>query len=522
MKYFLCLITILFLSCNQDFLDFENNIEEQPQALALSQEDPTYFDWNTFRDISLYGYRTVLLPWIPEGSELPEFVINNYKTEDGWELVYNRCYSPQARYYLMFYNIFTGIFRVYYYNTESVTNADATFWQFHLSNSTSLLNSIGHFSYPMNFNAANDAFILNITGNQVKAIRKGWNCFDIEMCYDNDAAVNTLRFTISSYDQKTENIQLSGGIDLKSTGTIVATTTTNPIVDNTNSAIKKLGSSVGDSIASGLGKKILPGILQSAVSSIISGGTTEIVKAGINLVFGSFLGRLGEPTNSTQSLNVTTNGTLNLTGSINGNSSSNIYGIGNLLFPSSTPTSVDNFFPIYNNLLGVWNITSTPVVKMQKDVMGIRLNPGVEPGTYECHQKVNLDESTVNILINPVVLSLVSKYETKSELVYYHMFNKKTDWGNDVSNIYHYFDGNIIFSDSTNVFYKGVSTLNYTITDPKLKYTSDSGVKNVILDQGLSNTNFVVKVTVTLYPKSPYNTTPIVMTRTYRPRYVLY
>ena len=30
------------------------------------------------------------------------------------------------------------------------------------------------------------------------------------------------------------------------------------------------------------------------------------------------------------------------------------------------------------------------------------------------------------------------------------------------------------------------------------------------------NDNFHVKVTVTLYPKSPYNTTPIVSTRTFQ------
>lgn len=36
-----------------------------------------------------------------------------------------------------------------------------------------------------------------------------------------------------------------------------------------------------------------------------------------------------------------------------------------------------------------------------------------------------------------------------------------------------------------------------------------------------ANCDFVVKVTVILYPKAPYNTDPIVMTRSYLPTYTV-
>lgn len=155
--------------------------------------------------------------------------------------------------------------------------------------------------------------------------------------------------------------------------------------------------------------------------------------------------------------------------------------------------------------------------------------PG-EPGErlrdaeYRYYRNVYFDKSSIQVSINPSIQNDIEKYEISYELVNYPIFNKSPNWREGyVNDSYPKIEGDLIYNnDSTTqilrntriVPYTTVRTANFIfrggkcIYNPNLEYTNN-----------VENANYVVKVTVVLYPKHPYNTAPIVITRSYLPRY---
>lgn len=130
----------------------------------------------------------VVLPWYNgAASQLSYYIIYDHTKKEGWEMVYNFCTDSNEfeKYYLMFYNKFTGILRVFYYNKNQVTSGSTTFWQLSFTKTTKLLNSVGYFTFPLSETGAQTTYTSNITNvDNSKAIFYGWNCFDVELAYD--------------------------------------------------------------------------------------------------------------------------------------------------------------------------------------------------------------------------------------------------------------------------------------------------------------------------------------------------
>ena len=107
------------------------------------------FEWWDTTSISLLGINSpVTLPWYNGAStQIPSYMLHNYRPEDGWEMVYNYCINTSpgeiGKNYIIFYNKLTGILRVFYYNNNNVTSASTTFWGINVSQTTSLLNAAG-------------------------------------------------------------------------------------------------------------------------------------------------------------------------------------------------------------------------------------------------------------------------------------------------------------------------------------------------------------------------------------------
>lgn len=82
----------------------------------------------------------------------------------------------------------------------------------------------------------------------------------------------------------------------------------------------------------------------------------------------------------------------------------------------------------------------------------------------------------------------------------------------------------VLVHDNKNIFiaephfsYTGVSEHHHSAVDWSRKEHEIWFLDNVPIE----NPNYVVKVMVTFYPKEPYDTTPIVSSRTYIPQYIL-
>ena len=351
--------------------------------------------------------------------------------------------------------------------------------------------------------------------------------------------------SIAAYSISESDIKIKGGIELASEGSIVTKGNSNPWTGPAgnvlNNAVQGAGKVGKDSISAWLTKKqILPNILASTAFNIISGGTSELIKYGINLAVGSFFGKMGTPTTTTQDLRFKTNGTAKFEGSITTPAGSEITPVGNLVIPGTPTTATDHFLPSFNEPLGAWNLKRQPIMKMSDmiqwqfiryldDVYPPEDNfPGVPGETlrdaeYRYYRNVYLDESSIQVSINPSISGNIEKYETSYELINYPIFNKNSNWREGyVNNTFPKIEGELIYNDTKTQILRHPRVVPYTtvrmanfifrggkcVYNPNLEYTNR-----------VENANYVVKVTVILYPKHPYNRTPIVMTRSYLPKY---
>ncbi|SBW07444.1 hypothetical protein KL86DYS2_13165 [uncultured Dysgonomonas sp.] len=546
-KYIYIIVLFLFCSCQEESI-LENKIEagDTNGLKSTTIHTSISFDWESEPKINLIGYaNNILLPWY-NGAEtqLPFDILKDYKSSDGWVMFYNYCTDAAeakvGKYYLSFYNIFTGVMRVYYYNTYNVTGASTTFWTVKLENASSLLNSSGYFTNPYSVKPTKpEYYTSNITTNQAKAITRGWNCFDVEFTYDPDFDLRRYNqhMNIGAYDVTTSEVKLDGDVTLSSEGTIISTTsntsTTQTIL---NSSVAAAGSSAGTLIKNKLTKdangnttkNFFPNLGAAAISSIADGGVSEFVKYGLNLVFGSFLG--GGSKETKEVINLKTTGSFRVTGTINTPSSSNILGLSQLLLPGAQSSSSDFFYPSYNQTFGAWNLSKSPVMKYSDETIYFRYKSsgGGTASPYTVVRSFSLDLNSIDVKLNPSISDKIEKYTVKTDLVYYKRFRGDYDLSSVLPNLSHEgqnVSGECIYKDDTKQNETEI-ILNPSfnlLSIPNVVYGEDwsSSRVEVICKRGgaIPAKGCVVKVTVTLYPKAPYNTSPIVMTRSYLPEY---
>lgn len=130
----------------------------------------------------------------------------------------------------------------------------------------------------------------------------------------------------------------------------------------------------------------------------------------------------------------------------------------------------------------------------------------------------------VNLVINPDLVKDIERYEVSSQIVNYPIFNKKTNWrdGYGGSTSLPHIGGDLIYSDTIVQILRAPIPLPYTTNRrSSYQFIGNKCVYSPHLEQvkSIMNGNYVVKVTLILYPKHPYNTAPIVMTRSYLPKY---
>lgn len=533
---------IVLISCQEDdnkigVLPQEqdgNIISKVPNATANNT-----LDWENTTTITFGNGNIKTLPWY-NGSitPAPNYILTDFRKVDGWELLYNFCNQPidQGKWYLIFYNKFTGKIRSYYFLEDPVAGGSDGVWGLMTTNTHSLLNNTGYFAYPINCPVTNPfVYTTNISTNATnKAIAKGWNVFETEITYDPNSSSKPIWMSIQPSENNISNITIAGSFNSKSEGTIVSSSSSSFVSSILGAAAKGAGNVAGDWIKSACGLKdnsnafIKVGV--GALSGIMSGGTDKLINAGVNLVFGSFISRFSQPSTSTSKLEFKTNGSITLSGTITSSQASNAVSVNNLVVPGTQRTPIDNIFPLFDKKLGVWNLANKPIVKQSNKAM---LN-GVGDGSYPLYYYSRwsyLDETSINVVINDDLLPEIVKYEVSTDLIYYKKFDGKLNWRyelDQVNGITSSTDqGELIYKDSQNEFYKDFSesfnshiSPDYPSDYPNMPPDQEVGVPYINYPH--INNHYVVKVTVKIFPKSPYNQDPIVITRSYLPDYVLF
>lgn len=394
------------------------------------------FKWWDTTNISLLGINTpVTLPWYNGAStQIPSYMLHDYRPEDGWEMVYNYCIniSPGeiGKNYIIFYNKFTGILRTFYYNNYDVTIASTTFWKVTLNSSTSLFNGIGSNSLIISKRFNNPSvYVTNLTVVPSKSVARGWNCFDVELAYDDQIKNTNSQFSISAYNKTNGNIDLHGAINLESDGTIV-TQLGSQYPNWVNNASKAVGNGAKNFVE----KKLEKSSLGKTVTNIINGGVSSLVSSGAKWFLGSLVGKQDNTYSS--SVQITTLGNVTLSGNIESLNTPNILPLANNPLPGCVKNSNDSFLPSYDKPLGVWGVEKLPKIHVYpKTLWGLSNNtPHSQYNKYELynfHQEelYYFYPDSLKIKINPTVLELIEHYDTEIRCIFEEK-NKKPQYYN--------------------------------------------------------------------------------------------
>lgn len=521
-----CLFFASISSCKKSQIPDSVPVKGRSQmTINTNTGQNSCFDWETSPYVTLTNGQTRTLPWYNGATtQIPDFVLEDYKKEDGWVLLYNMLNGTEnGQNYLMYYNKFTGIMRNFYFLADNVNEGTNGMWGLSFSNTNSLLNNTTYFASPIDSPSSNPlATTTNISmDGTTKAISRGWNAFDTEITYDPASVAKDIKMRLLSYNNNIQNVSLTGDIALSSSGTIVSIGSKNGAQDLANGAAKLAGKAAGnwikDKVQPGNGASSVIKLISSGIPAVVSGGVTEIVKAGINLLFGSFIGKQKQETTTNQKIEFKTNGTVNLSGNISFTSANNVSPVANLYTPGTQMNPSNFLLPCYNKKLGVWNLESAPVVRTDLKVPFSHISSDGSYGIYL--RSYFVVKSSIKVVMNPDVLTEIDSYDVKTDLIYYDKFKGSTTW--NTAPIGSMTNGILAYDDNENKFYSGVPQELFpgpvAVIDGN---TNPRDFPSVEIEE--FNKKFVVKVTVTLKPKAGYDQSPIVITRSYLPNYIHY
>ena len=520
LKFIFFLFLLSLESCsNSPLLDTLNEgVSVCVDSRSVDTEYATQLksNWYSMAMIRLHPDDEVVSPWnINQAGTLPLRIINDFSPEDGWVLVNETISSSMRDFsYLMFLNKYTGRLRVLYYHEAVISSGGTGAWNLRFSPETSFLNLCDFFSFPNDIKDINglQLMVTNNSESLHQAIGRGWNCFETELNFDVDAIRNQNKFfTISSYDTNISKITLSGEYTSKSSGTITSTTSKNLLRDGFNVVTTSLGDSaktwITSNIAGSNHDKSPIKIGVNALSSIVQGGVKELVSAGVDKLFGSFIGLFNKTKPTKQKLEFTTNGNASYSGEM----------------VSQTANNVISWNAIPAQRLGLWTIDTTPIVIVGK--YGTFRETYIETPPFYLEKEYFLDGSSFKVYLNSELKNDIKDIRADAELMYVDVLKGDENWRNiykdviSLDNIdwtqsyfpnqkvlYESADGNFILKDAGKSTY-GIERYITNIR-PTSPYTEIPGL----------SPKYIVRVTLTI---ETLNGNVVVLGRNYLPNYVL-
>ena len=208
-----------------------------------------------------------------------------------------------------------------------------------------------------------EAVRTNITTFESKATNLGWNCFDISVAYDPNNYPDYMN--IGFYDQNIETINLSGLINLSSSGTVTSTNVSNPVSWLVDLVGEEGGKKVEEIWNTSIRKKDA-----EETNRIIGGIAQKLITSGLFKIFGSAIMKLNKTEEVNSSIELTTSGNLSFKGQILSVQASPIPSMQKLLMPGVTPKSTDDILPLYNKKIGVWKLKQQPTIYLDKELSG--------------------------------------------------------------------------------------------------------------------------------------------------------
>lgn len=355
---------------------------------------------------------------------------------------------------------------------------------------------------------------------------------------------------ICPYDVDKANIKLLGDVSLDSEGTMITVSNISSL--STPDFLNKGVALLGDT-AKGKVKELLKNSnLSHLLTSAVSGGVGGLVEAGGKFIVKKLFGRSSTQT-YTSDIKISTDGTFKISGEAVSVQPTNISPISHLMLPGSTPTIEDYFLPSYSKPMGVWTLESAPEVKYTPYRWIYSLLPqelvfdqGKNTLTCCMAERTVYVPQKPKVVINPAILPYIESYDVEYKLffecsydyyngnvrrscplgIYDRVISENNPSGNNKYCGYPYYDNSVdslylIGGDKlvTQMVENELSTFDRQWALQYLEYPGIPQYSGMVDFAG--NDDVKMRVVVTIYPKAPYNTDPIVTARTFRPKFVL-
>ncbi len=353
----LSLLLLMIVSCQDNF---EKEIFREQQFIKTR----TTNSWEECESGLLKSGEKVKLPWadLTTGS-VPDDIRTDIKKANGWRILYTAVEiegydakvinADRGVNYMLFYNIYTGMLKGFVY-LETVLNNNNAYWLLSTNKTTKLFNFIPYFAEPMNSNKSPQTVSLSIVSKNglTQGFEQGWNCFMLELAYDNNSMNEQL--SVSGYSLNKSTYTFTGAYQSNSSGTIVSS------AQGSSGFVNGLASGFGAAgkqwIQDNTGGNKAIKYAASVAQSVMDKGITGFISSGLYKIFGSLLGT----TQSTLNLQFTTNGEVKIQGEE--------------VFPTSGIVPSLSGIPLdeLGQNLGLWNLEASPtyivdnIAKLQK------------------------------------------------------------------------------------------------------------------------------------------------------------
>lgn len=311
-------------------------------------------DWEDQKDITTALGNVFYTPWvIGDGdANLPESFAYDIKKEDGWKLLFHTFsgidYSAKDRNYMAFYNIRTGILKVFYYLQDTPQLNNGASWEVSFNGDHCLLNMGEEFTDPMNMKQVKYWKGTNFVTYVAKPFQKGWNGFQIPLAYDPTIDTSGRSLDIRSTLANTLDLNMFGDITAYSEGAILTRSSVNPLADLNKKIATLIGKKAEQWISDNTEDEIIHP--QNTENTSTRGAIGDAITEGANLIFGKLTASLSKIKTQRSDLEFTTNGTTHLSGTIT--------------FESSSPV-LSLRVPFAKDLvgeLGAWNLSDRPTI----------------------------------------------------------------------------------------------------------------------------------------------------------------
>ena len=414
-------LSVLFCQCksDNDLPEPDNPEPEGEIPLITRAAFDDYFEWDKLDKFPIYNPNigrsdNIELPWA-KGSTVslgipnewldpnaysPTFSERYYSRENNWVLVYSNLTKNTVNKYFALYNTRTGLLRFFVYALSNASGGgvSSSYWGIRVDKSTSLFNFTTEFANDMTKKIAGPSYITSPPGTVMgtQFIGKGyqvnnWYGLEVECAYDPSIAVGTLyNFEMMGWAVNKTTITGDGKTDGSITGTVEFMAPTSNFNINLSDMFKQSNSKtniVADNggVVRGLGDKIEEGIskndsffkgLWNNIKRKVMSGIGDGVKNGLQAIFTSGGSVAAKALTGAVSSILGIGGSKPSVGKVDLRLSSNtkftfeaeqvLPGWGTVSqFPIPGCSTNPNDMPLYNESLGVWNLSKTPILNIE-------------------------------------------------------------------------------------------------------------------------------------------------------------